>query len=168
MRLPTRKAEAYKQLTKTNDPHITEGKVEQLKRSLKRLIEIERPRAIIETQETGAMGDFSENAEYQYAKAKLRRINNRITNIEEQLKNAVIIPSGSKDGIIGLGSKIETFSNDKKMLFHLVGPTEANPFKNRISHLAPLGQALIGKKEGEAISVNTPAGEKVYQITCVE
>lgn len=167
MRLPTRKAELFRQQTQSHDPHITADKARRLQRTLKRLKDIEHPAAVKETQETGAMGDFSENAEYQYAKAKLRRINASITRIEEQLKTAIIMPEKSLDGSVHLGTTVTVAVDQKTQSLKLVGESEANPFKGCISSHAPLGKALLGKRVGDEVVVTTPVGTKTYTILSV-
>ena len=138
--------------------HLTEESINRLKRTLYELENVERPKIVVDLAHAITLGDFSENAEYQDAKARLARIDGRIFGMKERIKNAIVISSGSKDGKIALGSTVNLVMNGKKKTYRILGPQEADPSKGRISHLSPLGSALLGKHAGDIVPYITPDG----------
>jgi transcription elongation GreA/GreB family factor len=135
-----------------------QGKLARLKRELPAFIE--------ETARTAAYGDRSDNAEYKDAKSTLRRTQRQIWTIEDQLKRIVLIePGRNAAGTAHLGSTVTLeFPDATQQTFEVVGPFETNPSKGRISHLSPLGTALVGHKAGETITVNTVNGPRNYRV----
>ena len=115
------------------------------------------------------MGDLSENAEYVAAREELSFIDGRIDELEELIKQAVLIQETHTkgNGTIKLGSTVTVHLKGKKEVFTLVGEWEADPHEKKISHESPLGKALIGKKVGEKVEVQAPAGTVVYTIASV-
>lgn len=166
MRLPTRKKELDNNQLKGDDGpvYLTKAGVAKLKQQLSDL-EIQHKQAVKDTQTTGELGDFSENAEYQEAKHRMRNLASRMTIIKERLKNVVVIEKDdmNKD-CIQLGSTVKLQMNNRILEFEIVGPQEANPMRGRISHLSPLGSHLMGHSTGETISVVTHGDELVYTI----
>ena len=124
------------------------------------------PHFINETQRTAAYGDRSENAEYKEAKSNLRRTNNQIRSIENQLKRAVPIKlDQNKKGVVQLGSTVVLESQEgTKKTFQILGPQETNPSKGIISYQSPLGTALLNRKKGETITIKTANGIWEYRI----
>lgn len=110
-------------------------------------------------------GDLSENAEYDAAKNEQAMIEGEILEIEEKLKHAVIIKDNSKKGTVSLGSKVD-FADESGAIYtyEIVGTTEADVEQGRISNESPIGNALLGRKTGDKVTVNAPAGNKVYVI----
>lgn len=166
MRLPTRKKELENNQLKGDDGpvYLTKPGLQKLK---DQLIDLEKQhkQAVKDVQITGEFGDFSENAEYQEAKHRMRNIANRITILQERLKNSVVIEKDeSNTDTIQMGSHVVLNMNGQMLKFEIVGPQEANPLKGRISHLSPLGSHLIGHTTGEAISVVTHGDELIYNI----
>jgi transcription elongation factor GreA len=107
------------------------------------------------------MGDLSENAAYQIAKGKLRGINQRILDIEAQLKRAIIIKNKPGSTTVQLGSTVTVEINGQEKRYLLLGSSEVNPLNNIISHNSPLGTVLMGKKINETFSV--PLKDKVLK-----
>ncbi len=115
-------------------------------------------------------GDLSENAEYDAAKNEQAMIEGEIQEIETKLKYAVIIKDSAKKGVVSLGSKVDMIDNETNelMTYEIVGTTEADVEMGRISNESPIGNALLGRKAGETITVNVPVGnlsitiKKVY------
>ncbi len=115
-------------------------------------------------------GDLSENAEYDAAKNEQAMIEGEIQEIENKLKYAVIIKDGAKKGVVSLGSKVDILDNDsgELMTYEIVGTTEADVEVGRISNESPIGNALLGRKAGDSLTVNVPIGnvsitiKKVY------
>ena len=156
MRLPTRRGELLKRTKEDSGPiQLTAGGVLKLQKQLKDLQTVQLPQAIEDVKRTGEFGDFSENAEYQEAKSRMRRIHARIIGITEELKRVSVIAAPRQDGSVQLGSKVTFESSGKQQTFELVGPSEAYPARGRISHLSPLGSLLMGHRAGESVTVLT-------------
>ena len=124
------------------------------------------PHLIAEAARTAAYGDRSDNAEYKDAKSRLRRAQGQMWDMKEQLKRVQIIDSDKNtSGKIALGSIVVVESEKGiKSTFHIVGPYETDPKEGRISHLSPLGAALMGRRKGEAITFQTARGSQHYRI----
>lgn len=159
-----------------NDPvYLTPEGVRRLEARLARL-KASLPAAIAETARTSAYGDRSENAEYKEAKGILRRTHAQIFSIEDQLKRVVVIADGAgHDGRVQLGATVTVEvakpikkqsapASSTRKTFRIVGPSETDPTRGRISHTSPLGAALIGHAVGDTVTVQTPAGTQEYKI----
>ncbi len=166
MRLPKRKTGKYAGLKA--DPHLTIGKYKELEEKLVKLKTENRPRVIAEMQLHAQDGDFSENAPYQAAKARLRGINRRILETEDLLKRAIIIERPTADGTAQIGGKITVEIDGRIKTYLLLGPSETDPSSGVISHASPLGSALIGKREGETAVVRCKDKTKRYLIIKIE
>ena len=151
MQVPIRKPGKFTHQKK--DPHITEKKFNELENRLAKMKK-DRPTLIKEVQRAAQFGDFSENAEYQIAKGKLRGMNQRMLEIEEQLKKAVIIKQDQKHDKVKIGSKVTIEINNKEKTYIILGSTEADPSKGIISQNSPIGSALIGHKVDEVIKIS--------------
>jgi transcription elongation factor GreA len=114
------------------------------------------------------LGDLAENAEYQSARAEQERNEARISEIENILLNVEIIKKPRGDSKIQLGSQVKLKSNGGKTKeFQIVGTVEADPLSGKISDESPIGQALLGKKEGESVDIKTPVETASYQIVAI-
>ena len=144
---------------------ITKEGLEHLKKELKNLIEIERPKVIEDIKDARALGDLSENAEFDVAREKQGHIENRILEIESIIKNSSIIKVKTNN-IINIGSMVEyeDLSNNKLNTVTIVGTLEADPFKNKISNSSPLGIALIGAQENDEIIIQVNEKYKIKVI----
>jgi transcription elongation factor GreA len=162
MRVPIRKAGKYTFFKA--DPNLTPEKFSELKNNLEKLIKRVRPRLAEEVKRLAAFGDFSENAEYQIAKGKLRGINERILQIEDLVKRAVIIAPTRGDGIVRLGSQVTVKVNGKEKTYLLLGSEETSPGEGVISNNSPLGAALMGRWVGERIKLKLADKEVEYEI----
>jgi len=160
MRLATRKAE--KQNIQPLDLHITQDKFNELKDKLERMKKA-RPRLAEEVKRLAELGDFSENAEYQIAKGRLRGLNRRIDETEFIIGHAVIIKhSGSS--WVELGHAVTVEVNGRQKTYQILGSAETNPEQGIISHNSPLGKALLGRRAGERIKVKLNNREVEYKI----
>lgn len=164
MRLPTRKAEKDRELLAKDDHYLTPEAITRMGKELVDLEKRQRPEAADEVFRTGQMGDLSENAAYQFAKQNLRRINSRILSITEKLKHAVPIARGSSDGKIRIGSTVVLELGSQRFTYEILGSNETNPARGRISHNAPLGQALLGHRAGDLVTLALPQGEVQYNV----
>lgn len=167
MRVPTRKSEQRAPRRET-DNLITQEKYEELEKKLRYLKDIKRPRESAEVKRLAAMGDFSENAGYQLAKARLRGINRRIDETEDLLKKAEIIQARADSPRIEVGHLVTLEINGEIRRYRILGSEESDPGANIISHRSPIGNALLGKTAGESVSIRTPKGESVYKIIKIE
>ena len=111
-------------------------------------------------------GDLSENAEYDAAKDEQRDSELRIEQLEKLLSNIEVIDEEIGDDIVHIGSRIRISSvlMDKEMEFKIVGATEAETLQGKISNESPVGQAFLGRKEGESVEVITPSGPIMYTL----
>jgi transcription elongation factor GreA len=153
MRVPQRKSAILAQTKKKFDHNLTQEKIDRLERELKRLLETDRHAAKTEVQRTQEMGDLSENAAYQEAKWKLRRINGRILSIQDRLKYAVVIKP-IDDGIVQIGSTVTIEQDGKERTYQILGTQEVDLAKGRISQNSPLGSRLIGRQVGDCVELN--------------
>lgn len=115
------------------------------------------------------MGDLSENADYHKAKEDQGFLEGRIQEIEAILRNAVIIKKNTNKNVVSIGSHVTIQEEDfPPETYHLVGPTEADPSKGKISHESPIGKALMDKKVGETAEAETPGGTIKFKILKIE
>ena len=87
--------------------------------------------------------------------------------LEERLKTAIPIDQSSSSGSIRIGSKVDLLSNGQRLTFEILGSSETNPARGRISHSSPLGLALIGHSIGDTVTIATPRGEASYEIIAI-
>jgi transcription elongation factor GreA len=165
MRVPTRRGDYKKP---KEDPYLTEDRFNQLKEKLERLKKVTRLKLMKEVATLAEMGDLSENAAYQIAKGQLRSVNQAIIEIEEHLKQAIIIKPKSSDGFVKLGSKVTINMDGQIKTYLILGSTEVNLSKNIISHNSPLGQALINRLVGDIVKVPLKNKNLVYKILKIE
>ena len=111
-----------------------------------------------------ALGDLSENAEYHEAKDALGFVEGRILEIEDLLKNAIVIEQESGGSNVRIGSSVVVSVNGKEKTLSIVGSNEADPLSGKISNESPIGGALIGAKAGDRVEIDTPAGTTVYEV----
>lgn len=108
-------------------------------------------------------GDLSENSEYDSAREMQGLVESRIAEIEDILLNAEPIKAG-KSTKVALGTKVELKTGKKTVEYSIVGPVEADPLEGKISNESPIGEALMGKKVGDTVTISTPKGEITYDI----
>ena len=150
--------------------YLTKEGLEELKKEHEELSKEKRPEVLERVSEARNMGDLSENAEYVAAREELNFIDGRIDELDELLKQAVLIKedhSKGSHGMVKLGSVVTLNVKGKKEEFSLVGEWEADPHDKKISHESPLGKALIGKKIGEKFEVEAPAGKIEYTVVSI-
>lgn len=111
-------------------------------------------------------GDLSENAEYDSAREAQGLLESRIAEIEDVLLNAELIKATKSSKVI-LGSKVELKTGKKTVNYSVVGPVEADPIAGKISNESPIGEALMGKKVGDTVTINTPKGGISYEVIAV-
>ena len=119
-------------------------------------------------KEAKEQGDLSENAEYSEAKRQQSENESRIGELEFTLKEATVVAYDKSSGVVQMGSKVKVKFNGSEMEFQIVGSNEANPNEMKISNESPMGKAFLGKKKGDKVDVETPAGKKKYEILDVK
>ena len=146
---------------------LTYEGLKKLEDELEQLKVVKRKEVSQKIKEAREQGDLSENAEYDAAKDEQRDIEARIEEIEKILKNAEVVLEEEADSdkvSIGCNVKILDCEFDEELEYKIVGSTEANSLKGKFSNESPVGKALIGKKAGESVTVETQAGELTYKI----
>lgn len=119
-------------------------------------------------KEAKEQGDLSENAEYSEAKRQQAENEARVAELEFMLKEATVVAYDKKTDLIQMGSKVKVKFNGNEMEFQIVGSNEANPSELKISNESPMGKAFMGRKKGEEVEVETPAGKTRYKILDVK
>lgn len=151
-----------------NQTYLSPEGIETLKKELLELKTKKRQEIAKRLQEAKDLGDLSENAEYFEAKEAQSLNENRIGELEELLKNAVIIKTPSAENIVSIGSKVEVKSGNTIETFKIVGSAEAKPQEGKISNESPLGRSFLNKKAGDEFNVKTPGGIVTYKIIKIE
>ena len=146
---------------------LTKEGLDTLKAEYDELANVKRQAAVERLANAREQGDLSENSEYTDAKQALAFMDGRILELEEVLHGVKVVTSHPK-GQIGVGCKVTLHINGKKEEFTVVGEWEADPASKKISHESPLGKALMGKKVGEKVEVEAPAGKILYKILHIE
>lgn len=150
---------------------LTAEGLEKLQDELQDLKVVKRKEIAQKIKEAREQGDLSENAEYDAAKDEQRDIEARIEEIEKILKNVEVVDDEDIDlEKISVGSKVKVFDCefDEEINFKIVGSTEANSLQNKISNESPVGRALLGRRIGEEVDVETPAGSMKYRIVDIQ
>ena len=125
-----------------------------------------RKRVAEHIRETKQFGDFLDSSEYESAKAEQAFIEGRIEEIQHILQNALVVNAPNPDGSVGIGSRIRLLqvATGEELEYLIVGSVEADPPNGRISNQSPVGQALLGKKRGQTVKVQTPRGVEEYRL----
>lgn len=150
------------------DNYITEEKLSELRSELETLKTTMRAQVAKQLKRAKELGDLSENSEYLEAREEQRKLEMRIGELEEFIKNARVITKHASTNVVEVGSTIRALRNGKEFVFTIVGQNEAYPDKGLISNESPLGAAFLGKKKGDTVKVATPGGEAIYKISSLE
>ncbi|MBI2635619.1 MAG: transcription elongation factor GreA [Parcubacteria group bacterium] len=152
-----------------NQTYLSLEGIETLKKELQELKTKKRQEIAKRLQEAKDLGDLSENAEYFEAKEAQSLNESRIGELEELLKNAVIIEEPSEENTVNIGSTIEVKSTTNGIeRFSIVGSAEARPQEGKISNESPLGRSFLNRKIGEEVEVKSPGGTTKYKIIKIE
>ena len=151
---------------------ITINGLNNLKSELENLKNVQRPKIVEAIAEARSHGDLKENAEYHAAKEQQALIESRVIKINDLIAraNVIDVTKIENNGKVIFGSTVmvQDLETKKKISYRLVGQDEADIKKNLIFFKSPIGKALIGKEKGEMVIVNTPAGERNFEILDVE
>ena len=150
----------------TKPVYLTAEGLAKLEAELQHLITNERPRVAARIHDAKQDGDISENAEYEDAKQEQSFLEGRIATLEGQLKNAQVI-AGNNGDKVGIGSKVKIKGDEGEETFTIVGSAEAAPREGRISNESPVGQALMNKKKGDKVTVQSPGGASDYTVIAI-
>lgn len=150
---------------------LTYEGLQKLEEELEHLKVVKRKEISQKIKEAREQGDLSENAEYDAAKDEQRDIEARIEELEKILKNAEVVVEDEVDlDSISIGCKVKILDMEfqEEMEYKIVGSTEANSLKGKISNESPVGKALLGAKTGDVVTVETPTGEFRYQVLDIQ
>ena len=150
-------------------PMLAEG-YERLQQEVRHLKTVERPAIIEAIEEARGHGDLSENAEYHAAKERQGQVEAQIADIEDRISRAMVIDPKSLSGDkVVFGATVHLADeNDKKVVYQIVGETEADARVGRISYNSPLGRALISRSVGDEVEFQAPSGDRYYEIEKIE
>ncbi len=147
---------------------LTAEGLQKLQEELKVLVNDKRKEVIERIREAAAHGDLSENADYAQAREEQSFIEGRIIEIEDIIKNAEIINTNGHGNTVTIGSTVTIKTGGSEKKYTIVGSNEANPKEGKISNESLVGKALLGRKVGEKLKVQTPAGDIEYEIFSIE
>ena len=152
----------------TKEIYLTSEGLKEIQQELDELKNVKRPEVINALKEARALGDLSENAEYDAARQEQALVENRIQELEAMIENVVIIENVSTDKVsIGNKVTIEYVGDNDTEEYSIVGSKEADPFNKKISNESPIAQAIMGKKKGDIVSVESPNGKYDVRIVSI-
>ncbi|MCD8322223.1 MAG: transcription elongation factor GreA [Oscillospiraceae bacterium] len=145
---------------------MSRERYEEIQRELDYLQTVREKEVSELIKEARSYGDLSENSEYDEAKTEQGKLYSKIAEYKNLLENAEIVEKTSRAGVIGIGSKVLVLDVElgEEAEYQIVGSQEANPMTGRISDDSPFGRGLIGRKIGETVMVEAPAGELQFEI----
>jgi transcription elongation factor GreA len=146
--------------------HLTKEGVEELENELVSLL-AKKPKIAEAIKAAREMGDLKENSEYQTARVEQEQNENRISEVENILKNVELIKKPKGDNKVQLGSSVKLKNGNVEKEFNIVGTVEADPMNGKISDESPIGAALIGKKVGDLVEIKTSADIQTYKINAI-
>lgn len=154
-------------MSNAKEIYLTEEGLNELKKELEYLKMERRPEIIESLKDARALGDLSENAEYDAARSAQSEVESRISELEVMIDHAVVIKDVDKNKVsIGSTVKIEYIDDSEEEVYSIVGTSEADPFQNKISNESPIAKAIIGLKVGEIGNVVCESGN--YDVKVIE
>lgn len=148
--------------------YLTQERLEQLKKELEEYKTTRRREVADRLKRAKDLGDLSENAEYTDAREEQTVIEARIAELDDMVRNAVIIKHGGEHKVVEIGSTVIVERDGVEMRYTIVGSNESKPEQGFISNESPLGKAFLEKKPGDTVMVTTPGGESTYKIIKIE
>lgn len=154
----------------SNKNYITPEGIARLKNEYRELMHVERPKVVEVVTWAAGNGDRSENADYQYGKKRLREIDKRVRWLTKRIEDAEVVDPALMSGLKVLFGATVTIENEDgaALVYQIVGEDEFDIKRGRISWRSPVARALMGKKEGDEVRIQKPAGEEFVTITRVE
>lgn len=144
--------------------YLSPAGLEKLKRELEDLKTTKRREIALRLEAAKALGDLAENAEYQEAKEAQSLNEAMIQDLEEMLRDVVVIQKPTNAHVVAIGSTIEVDSSHGHETFTIVGSEEADPLAGKISNESPLGRSFLGTSVGQAVVIKSPSGNTTYKI----
>lgn len=141
---------------------LTKEGLENLKKEFEELT-LKRPQVLERMVAAREQGDLSENAGYHASKEELSRIDNRLRELKYLIQFGKVVEAKSND-TVQIGSTVELTNSESSFEYQIVGELEGNPVNGKISEVSPLGAALLGKKTGDKVEIETPGGKVSYKI----
>lgn len=153
-------------MTEKKEVILTKEKLEKLEDELEYLKTKKRPEMAEKIKIARSFGDLSENADYDEAKNEQGEVESRIMKIEDMIRNAKTIEVVANSDTVGVGNTVTLFDEDfdEDVEYKIVGTAESNPLEGYISNESPVGEAIIGRKVGERVEVETPNGKMYFVI----
>ncbi len=152
-----------------NIQYLSQEKFTSLSAELKLLKFTKIPEIATRIDEAKQLGDLSENAEYHDARDQMAWTQSRVKEIEAILDNSeIVVDDGVRDGVVTIGSVVTVSVNKKEREYIIVGAQEADPVAGKISNESPLGEAFLGRKKGDDITIDVPSGTQEYKIISVK
>jgi transcription elongation factor GreA len=148
----------------TKTTYISKDGLDKLRQELDEMLAVRRPEVAQRIHDAKEHGDLSENAEYEDAKNEQAFVEGRIQTLESMIKNATLIDENTSTDHVQIGSTVKVTGEDGDETFTIVGSAEAKPSDGRISNESPVGRALLGRKKGDKVVVQVPAGDFSYKI----
>ena len=149
--------------------YVTKDGFEDMKKELEHLQTEKRPEVIEALKEARALGDLSENAEYDAARTEQAEVESRIATLTAMIENAEVIEDAGTDEVsIGNIVELEYVADSEIETYTIVGSTEADPFENKISNESPIAAAIMGKKVGDIAKVSSPNGEYEVKVVSIK
>lgn len=165
MQIPKRKSAMFKKYGQETDYYLSVAAIQKMRDDVERLEKISRPRAVEDLSRAREMGDLSENAAYTEAKARLTRIDYQVFEMKEKLKFAIeITPGVDANGRARIGSTVVVRIGNHERTYLITGAQETDPAHGKISHVSPVGMALLGHKAGDEVTLKNDDREIRYQI----
>lgn len=151
-------------MNKDGKVQFTIDGLKAIKKELEELIKVKKPEAVERVARAREFGDLSENSEYHAAREDHSFIEGRIGELEGLIKRSEVVRRSGSKSTVAIGCKVTVTEKNKEHTYEIVGEWEADPIKKKISHTSPLGQALFGKRKGDRVEFEAPAGKVVYKI----
>lgn len=129
---------------------------------------LDRPDAVDHLKKAREMGDLSENGYYKAARARLSGIDANLRRLTKLIRLGKIVDTKTTAGVVGFGSTVTLSVGSLTQIFTVVGGFESNPSEKTISHVSPLGKALMNKKVGDTVTINVPKGQITYTILHIQ
>ena len=155
-------------MAENKELYLTQEGLDEIKKELDELKLVKRPEVISALKDARAQGDLSENAEYDAARTEQAIVEARIKDLEVMVENAVVITKADTDKVaIGAKVTLQYIDDDDTVEYSIVGSQEADPFENKISNESPIAKAILNKKAGDIVTVESPNGTYDVKIISI-